>query len=196
MALADVITLTFDGEHLALRPSLRAATRLERRFGGFDKILKALTEQNVGVMLALVEECAEWPSALADFLAYDSRKPMVYKVTALVEPLTELTLQLAGVDEDALEADAGEGERIPYAEHHEHLFKLATGWLGWSPEDAWNATPAEIKAAYKGRLDMLKAIFGAGGDSDTQAGSHDDPSAGIAALKAMTGDGRSAKGSG
>jgi len=31
---------------------------------------------------------------------------------------------------------------------------------GWSPEIAWAATPAEILEAQKGRVEMLKAVFG------------------------------------
>lgn len=165
--LADSETiLTFDGQRLILRPSLRAAMRLESRFGGFDKILKALSEQNIGVMSALVEECSEWPCSLADFLTIDQSRPMAFKVGALVAPLMQLTLQLAGVDEEDLvrDHDAGDGDRTSYAEHHERLFKIATGYLGWSPEVTWNATPAEIKAAYEGRLELLKSIFGTGED--------------------------------
>jgi hypothetical protein len=195
MALADAILIPFDDQRIELRPTLRAAMRLERRFGGFDKILKGLVEQNVGVMYELVNECTDRPCDLADFLAYDERKPMAYKVTALVAPLVALTMQLAGVDEDDFEADAAEGERIPYAEHFERLFKIGTGYLSWTPETTWNATPAEIKAAYEGRLEMLKAIYGTGDKDGTSGGSHDDPSTGIAILKAMTGDGRTATGS-
>jgi hypothetical protein len=172
MTLADSeIVITFDGERLTLRPTLRAAMRLESRFGGFHKILKALAEQNITVMSALVEECSEWPCVLGDFLAGDPSKPMAYKVGRLVESFMALTLRLADIDEEELakESDASADDRTSYAEHHARLFKLATGWLGWSPEEAWNATPAEIKAAYAGRLDMLKAIFGAGEGKKTPA---------------------------
>ena len=46
------------------------------------------------------------------------------------------------------------------SEFHEWLFKAATGWLGWPPA-AVLATPMPmIEAAFEGRMDMLKAIFG------------------------------------
>ncbi len=32
--------------------------------------------------------------------------------------------------------------------------------MSWSPETAWNATPAEITEAYAGHIEMLKAIHG------------------------------------
>jgi hypothetical protein len=166
MALADSeITITFGGERIVLRPSLRAAMRLVRQFDGFDNLLRGIAEQDTRAMSALIEECAEYPSnSLTDFLTYDTRKSLAHKLASLVEPLFQLVLALAGLDLDALDEDAAktDDDVVPYVEHFERLFGLATGWLGWSPEDAWDATPAEITAAYNARVDMLKAIFGAG----------------------------------
>lgn len=34
------------------------------------------------------------------------------------------------------------------------------GWLGWTPEQAYNAAIPDILTAYEGRTDMLRAIFG------------------------------------
>lgn len=42
--------------------------------------------------------------------------------------------------------------------------EIASGWLGW-PEDVSLRTDVNyIAAAYEGRLNMLKAIFGSGED--------------------------------
>lgn len=38
------------------------------------------------------------------------------------------------------------------------------GWLGWTPEQTYNAAIPDIMTAYEGRMDMLKAIFGGGDD--------------------------------
>jgi hypothetical protein len=170
MALADEITITFDGERIVLRPTLRAAMRLERRFEGFDNLIRGVVDQNLSIMSPLVEETADYPrNNLVDFLNYGVGKPLALKLGSITEKLLALTMALAGVDFDDLqEVIASEDEKTPYAEHHTRLFKLATGWLGWSPEDAWNATPGEIKAAYEGRLDMLKAIFGGGEEKPKQ----------------------------
>ncbi len=170
MALADSeILIPWHGERIVLRPTLRAAMRLERRFDGFDAILRGIAEQNTDVMSALIEECAEYPrNSLTDFLDYDTRQPMAYKLASLVEPLMALVMALAGVDYEDVDVVTDSDDRVAYAEHFERLFGLATGWLGWSPEDAWNATPGEIKAAYEGRLDMLKAIFGGAEDKQTR----------------------------
>ena len=50
----------------------------------------------------------------------------------------------------------------PHGDAHAHL----PGWLGWAPEQAWNATPAEITEAYKGRRELLSAMFGSGSSND------------------------------
>lgn len=48
------------------------------------------------------------------------------------------------------------------AQFHAWLLKIATGWLGWTEEQALATRMTTIAAAYEGRLDMLKAIFGSG----------------------------------
>lgn len=37
-----------------------------------------------------------------------------------------------------------------------HVFGIATGWLGWSPEQAWNSTIPEIDAAVDGRIEWVR----------------------------------------
>jgi hypothetical protein len=44
------------------------------------------------------------------------------------------------------------------------LYDRGTGWLGWTPEQAWSATPTEIDRAYRAHLEKLKAIHGGGTD--------------------------------
>lgn len=50
---ADEITITVGGERVHLRPTLRAAFRLERRHGGFDKIMKAILQGSLTMTLPL-----------------------------------------------------------------------------------------------------------------------------------------------
>lgn len=42
----------------------------------------------------------------------------------------------------------------------------ALGWLGWSEEQAMRADVNTIQVAMRGRVRMLKAIFGSGEDED------------------------------
>ena len=45
-------------------------------------------------------------------------------------------------------------------EFYKQLAEIALGWLGWSENDTLYADPNAILLGFRGRLDMLKAIFG------------------------------------
>ncbi|MDF1598296.1 hypothetical protein PZ895_00720, partial [Mesorhizobium sp. YIM 152430] len=93
--------------------------------------------------------------------------------------------------DDSDHAPAGE-KTITFEEHFTGLFEIGTGWLGWSPETTWSATPGEIIAAQRGLIAKLKAIHGSA-DEDQRPGndmlqevSPDEVSAGIARLRAVS----------
>ncbi len=160
MLTKSEIVLTMDNQQIRFRPTLRAAMRLERRFDGFQKILEGLRDQNLTVISAIVAECADDPENLLSFLSSGTHKPLAYRLGALIEPLIMITLQLAGIDDDlSSEKKTGQGA-VSYPDYFTRLFKIATGWLGWTPAETWEATPAEIMAAYDGRVEMFRAIFG------------------------------------
>jgi len=163
MLLADDTVLKVGHETMRLRASLRASFRLERQFRGFDRIITAIADGNVSAMGAVIRECSEEKTDLADLL--DSGGALSIRIVR--EDIAGLLIAhvgiLAGFDADATDQQQrGNGERISFAEYHTKLFRLATGWLGWTPEAAWSATPAEITEAYQGRLEMLGAMFGNG----------------------------------
>jgi hypothetical protein len=176
MALCDdEMVIRVGHETIVLRPTLRAAFRLERRFNGFDNLLKAIAEENISAMATVICETAEDDYDLIALLENHGGFPLGLALSALVGPLVNLTLALAGVTGDDLgkEQTDAPADRVSFAEHHERLFRFATGWLSWTPETAWNSTPNEITEAYQGRLDMLKAIFGGGEGKKTPAMTED-----------------------
>ena len=161
MLAEDEITIRFAGETLFLRPTLLAAIRLERRFCGFDKIISDLLDDNVTTMAAVIRESAIHASDIPDIIASLADMPLCTGIAALREPLISHTLRLAGRDGAETETDDDpNAKRVSFAEHFARLFAIGTGWLGWSPETTYDATAAEIEAAFAGRIDMLKAIFG------------------------------------
>jgi hypothetical protein len=160
----DEIKITLDHETICLRPSLRAAFRLERRHDGFDKIIKGIADGNFSIMADVIRESAEPRS---NFLNCIDALPFRIVIERISEPLIAHVMALAGIDGDATSEPAPDAERIPFAEYHARLFRLATGWLGWTPADAWEATPAEITEAYKGRRELLSAMFGSGKSDET-----------------------------
>lgn len=155
-------------EIVFLRPTLRAAMRLERAHGGFDKIVSAILDENVTVMASVIRESEDQRSDVPRLIESLAGMPLYAGVEALKEPLIRHVMQLAGSGDNAGESD-GEGEPIPFAEHHARLYRIATGWLGWTPEVAWTATATEITEAFKGRTEMLKAIFGSGEEAKPEA---------------------------
>ena len=186
MLAADDTVLQIDGAALRLRPSLRAAVRLERRFGGFSGLLKAIGEGSVSALVALAVECGE-PGAEAIILA-PSAEPWSVRLDRLAPQLADLTLSLADVDPQAKPGPRIErpttGRTITHAEALAELFGVATGVLGWPPATAWAATPAEIKAALDAKVRMIRAENGIPEPED------DDPfapldSEGLAELASM-----------
>lgn len=80
-----------------------------------------------------------------------------------------LLVELYALDAEPSEPSAPAGPLVTHAEHLAHLYRMATGWIGWTPEAALDATPAEIIEAAKGRQeligDILKAVFGSSDDT-------------------------------
>ncbi|WGD32012.1 hypothetical protein AncyloWKF20_09415 [Ancylobacter sp. WKF20] len=55
---------------------------------------------------------------------------------------------------------------MTFGEYLEWLFKIGTGWLGWPPAVVMGCTMRELRLAYDGKLDMLRAIHGGGEKPD------------------------------
>ena len=188
MRLADDIALP-DGvfSSAVMRPSLRAAFRLEQRYG-FERLVAGITEGNLGIIADVIAEGAALPRTQL-FQSIDG-KPLGSLIGGAAEQLLRFAFALAGIDPDKPKANT-QGERVTFAEYHARLFRIATGWLGWTPENAWNATPAEIMTAYEGRVEMLGAIFGKADDAEQSPTEPPDQAqldrAGFAELKRMVG---------
>ncbi len=93
----------------------------------------------------------------------------------LTTPLLSYLMAIAGIDPDDAPANdnAAKGKTVPFADHLANLYRLGTGWLGWTPKDTLDSTPAEIMEAYKGRLELLRSIFG--GEKETPSPASDIP---------------------
>jgi hypothetical protein len=170
----DEITVRLSGTVAYLRPSLRAAFRLERKYQGFDAIIRAIVDENLTVIADVIHECSDQPTDIPRLIDELGLHPLRVGIEALSVPAANVVLALAGIDDDDSGRRAEQiGDRISFAEYHERLYRIGTGWLGWSPDTTWDATPAEIIEAYKGHLEMLRAIHG-GTEPDTP-----DPDAGL-----------------
>lgn len=155
MRLAADITIELAGETIHLRPTLRAALRLSRRPGGFAALAEQMADQSLTAMCEVLADHVHMDRlGIARANVWDARHD-------LPVPLLAYIAALVGADDETA-AKRSDASRMTFADYFQKLFVLGTGWLGWSPEQTWNATPAEIVTAYEGRLEMLAAIFGDG----------------------------------
>ncbi|MEO4040346.1 hypothetical protein AAFN47_01915 [Hoeflea sp. CAU 1731] len=161
---SEEITITISGEVFRLRPSLRAALRLVRKYETFAKIADGIMEGRLSVITDVIEEGSGNPDT-ANALNFCIGRDPLAEFLEIQRPLLRFVMALAGVDRDNRENLPDGVKPITFVEYFENLFSIATGMMGWPVDEAWRATPAEIIAAHKGRIDLLKMIFGSG-DSD------------------------------
>lgn len=157
----DPIIIRIGGEGVALSPSLRVAMRTIAKHHEFPTVLRGVLDGNITVIADLIAE-GSGDHAHADRLFAEIAKSGLRTVlSAITDTMTEFVLALAGYDADApAQPSTSSGPSLTITDYHAKLFEIATGWLGWAPADAWAASPSEIEAAYNGRADMLKAIYG------------------------------------
>jgi hypothetical protein len=153
--LADSIVVSIGGEAVELRPSLRFAIRLERRPGSFAGLLREIMDGSLTAACEIIRDHADIPMLETRIL--DSG------LETFREPLVRYVLALTGMDdtpEPANDNGKAKGKFQPFSEYLSGLYKIGTGWLGWTPQDTLDATPAEIMLAHEGRIALLKSIFG------------------------------------
>lgn len=162
MLARDRVAFTIGGHRYALRPTLQATIRLESAFG-MAAVLKGIAEGSATIMATIIRETADLDASLSDILdALSAPTTLAIGLQALQEPLSALVLAMYGledVDPHAKPPETG-AKTISAGEHLRQLYRLATGWMGWTPTIALSASPAEITEAFKGHIDMLKAIHG------------------------------------
>lgn len=156
MRLADELTCTIGGEVIVLRPSLRNAIRLERRSGSFAGVAAKIMEGSLETACAIIRD-----NAAILFLEHR----VLDALPSLKEPMLQYVAACAGLDATERTSGGGKGNSVPFKDYLESLYRIGTGWLGWPPSVTLDATPAEITEAYKGRVDFLRAVFGASEDA-------------------------------
>lgn len=155
----DAIALEYGDNTVFLRPSLRAAIYLERLHGGFPELLRKIEEFDTLTIRQVITVSAGTEAAEALFAQW-AHLPLADFHAATQTPCFELVAAFfpENPKTDAKQPDTA--NRTPWRELFQELYGFATGWLGWTPETAWNATPQEITDAYAAHVTMLKAIHG------------------------------------
>lgn len=156
LAMEETI-ITIGDYRFVLRPTLRAAARLEQIYDGWGQLATAYTNYEFKALADIVVESSDDPNDAFDRLCKAvGQFPLgdIYKT--IQSSIARHIGRLVGYDPDATEVPTE--QPVSFTEYHEALFKIGTGWLGWTPEQTWNATPKEIIVARAGLIDKLRAI--------------------------------------
>lgn len=151
MRVGEEFAVFLSGEVLSLRPSLRCAMKLADRPGGFPQLIRDLQDGSLTAICDLIADHAS--IQLLPNRVFDSG------IDAFRAPLMAYVLVCAGIDMET-EDTPHQGKSLSFPEHLAQLYRYGTGWLGWTPEETLEATPAEIIEAVKGRAEMMRVIFG------------------------------------
>ncbi len=165
----EEVTIAHDGSTVTLRPSLRAAVILEARFG-FPAMFRSLEEGNLTIISEIILTTAHRQDGAA-FLSSHPEGPLNSFIGAARMPLLELVSMLMPAPVERLDTASPRptGKSVAWGEYFADLYERATGWLGWTPDAAWNATATEIERAFQGHVAKLKAIHGSGDDTKQDA---------------------------
>lgn len=176
MRLADEVIISFGTGRLELRPSLRAAIRLERRHGGLNALIAGIIAGKLTVVADVIAETMAMtiqadrqaaPVALQHFGADDvlpilTASPLSVSVTPIIPAVLAIVDGFVATGEAKGESTTTKASPIGWGEHFARLYRIGTGHLGWTPETTLAATPVEIIEAFRGRQELLAAIFGGG----------------------------------
>lgn len=143
---------------------MQAATRLEALHNGFPVLLTKIQQLDTTTLRSVITDAATDQSAAQTILRELANKPLRSIRKACLGPMLALVMALTFTDAKAEPGNNTAAKPVKWADLYADLFKTATGWLGWTPETAWNATLPEILHAYEGHMDKLKAIHGAPDD--------------------------------
>lgn len=149
----EQVSIAHGGNTVMLRPSLRAAATLEARHG-LPALVRALDDLNLTIISEILTATAHRQVAAAAFLDGHQGKPLLPFFTAVRQPLTNLISMFTPAPLEHLDKPRT-GKPLPWADFYRDLYDVATGWLGWTPETAWNATPTEITRAHTAHIDRL-----------------------------------------
>lgn len=166
--LAQSITITLGGKDIHLVPRLRFAMRLERRPGSFAALSREIMDGSLSAACDIIRDHTDLPDLPKHILDTG--------LACLTTPLLSYLMAIAGIDPEDAPANDNRTKQpgtIPFSDHLANLYRLGTGWLGWTPKDTLESTPAEIMEAYKGRLELLRSIFG--GEQEAPSPASDIP---------------------
>lgn len=150
-------TLRHGNYAVTLRASLRAAVALDNLPGGIPGAWDSLMRQTyTGIRAVILATATDRTKALS-VMASLSDKPLAPFLDHAQAACLDLLANLLPQPEEA-PATSTTAKPITLREYLTELFKFGTTILEWPPSEVWQASPAEIDAILRARLDRLEAM--------------------------------------
>ncbi len=131
----EQVTIAHGGSTVTLRPSLRAAVTLEARFG-FPALYRGLAEGSLTIISEIILAASSPRQDAAAFLFSLHGRPLASFFEAVRDQLAELVTLLTPAADPSAKSAGNPGNPVAWAEFYADLYEKATGWLGWTPEQA------------------------------------------------------------
>ena len=174
-ARRDEATIHHGKLTVVLRPTLRAALRLEAMHGGWQALFRRVDQFDTATVREIIRLTATDRQAAEELLGTFQHASLTIMRNAVSEPVGELlALFLIGDDEDPDESqDDTQGapqSPVAWSKTYRQLYQIGTAWCGWTPAETWAATPNEITQALAGHVAKLTATSGASNDAPSRPG--------------------------
>lgn len=129
---------------------------LDRYPGSFPALFDQIARQSYTAMRFVIRATATNRLEAEQLLRHSSAKPLAQFLSEVQAACLALLASSLGVGQG--EANHSSSSPKPFAEHAADLYRIASGWLGWTPSETWNAGLDEIVAAYDGHVARLVAM--------------------------------------
>ncbi|MBM3089251.1 hypothetical protein GFB56_00255 [Ensifer sp. T173] len=150
----EQVTIAHGDHTVTLRPTLRVAATLVERHG-FPALFRAVDDSNLSIISEIILTAATNRQDAARFLFFQAREPLLLFFIAVRQSLAELISMFQPATDPKASPSTGKGKPATWQEAYAALYGYGTGWLGWTQEATWTATPTEIDRAYSAHIDRL-----------------------------------------
>lgn len=146
------------GDHaVTLRASLRAAVALDNLPGGIPGAWDSLMRQSYTGIRAVILATATDRTEAELVMSSLSDKPLAPFLSRAQAACLELLVNLLPEPDEPAPASTT-AKPIPLRDYLSELFKFGTTILEWPPSEVWQASPAEIDAILRARLERLETM--------------------------------------
>ena len=154
IAPAPEVPLHHGPHAVLLRASLRVAVALDALPGGIPEVWDGIARQKLTTLHAVIRAAATDRAEAERLLAHAATHPLAqFALCAQAACLALLVAVLTPAQGGAEPSETGPGK--PLRDYFADLYRFGTGWLGWPPSEVWNASIAELEAAFLAYVDRV-----------------------------------------